>query len=96
METGTGTDLGKKTGKLKLKSKIKCLIHKDDDSRNSVAVFVSKGIDTAIFLYCYPGIYKSRLSQAVQIYWKGGDERHDQNINRMKKSYCKNEISERI
>ena len=68
METGTGTDLGKKTGKLKLKSKIKCLIHKDDDSRNSVAVFVSDGIDTAIFLYCYPGFtLESRLSQAVQI-----------------------------
>jgi len=53
LETGTGTDLGKKTGKLKLKSKIKCLIHKDDDSRNSVAGFVFQKGDRPIFFLLF-------------------------------------------
>ena len=72
LETGTGTDLGKKTGKLKLKSKIKCLIHKDDDSRNSVAVFVFQNGYRHIFVLLSRRTLESRLSQAVQV--KGKEE----------------------
>lgn len=67
LETGIGTDLGKKTGKLKLKSKIKCLIYQDDDSRNSVAVFVFRNGYRHIFVLLSRRTLESRLSQAVQI-----------------------------